>query len=66
MGPEGVGCPVDCAVGIGADDWPIVLPAHRLKVNDAAVRSVGLEVDEPAFAIRRFDIAALVRAVDVG
>ena len=62
----GNGLPRGFIFMIGADDGPIVAPAHGLEVHDAAVRSVGLEVNEPAFALGSFDITALMRTVDVG
>ena len=65
-GAGGDGLPGGCSVGIVADNGPVVLPADRLEVNDAAVRAIGLEVNEPAFAIGGFDITALMRAVDAG
>ena len=52
------------AVRIGADHRPVVLPGHRLQVDDAPVRAAVLEVQEPRFARRRVDPRALVRAVD--
>src|ERR1039458_324216 len=54
------------ALRIGANYRPVIIPMHRLKVNDPAVRSVGLEVHEPSLAVRRFYITALMRTVDVG
>src|SRR5581483_8729320 len=49
-----------------AHQGPIVFPADGLHVNDAAVSAAGLKVQEPAFMVRSFDVAALVRAVDGG
>ena len=65
IGPEGMGCP-SVSRRIVADYRPIILPAHRLQMNDAAVRAVGLKVNEPSLAVRRFDVAALMRTVDPG
>src|ERR1039458_9057065 len=53
-------------VRIGADHRPIIVPAHRLKVNDAPVRAVGLEMNKPSFTFRRFHIPPLMRTVDIG
>ena len=54
------------AIGIGADNGPIVPPTHGLEMHDAAVGAVGLKVYKPALTIGSFDITALVRSVDLG
>src|ERR1700684_4022198 len=54
------------AVWIFADHGPIVIPAHRLQMNNPAVPSIGLKVNEPALAVRAFDIRSLMGSVDVG
>ena len=51
------------AVLLHADEGPVVLPAHGLKVEDAAHRSHILEVDEEAPTVLQLHPAALVRAV---
>ena len=55
-----------CAILSIADDRPVILPADRLEVNNAAVRAIGLEVHEPALPIRRFHVPSLVRSIDPG
>jgi len=35
------------AIIIDADDWPILLPPHRLKMNNSPIGSAILEVHEP-------------------
>src|SRR5690348_6519751 len=54
------------AVAIFAHDGPIIAPAHRLKVNDPSMGSVGLKVNEPALPVWSFDVGSLMRSVDRG
>src|SRR5687768_11104483 len=49
-----------------SDERPVVHPAHGLQVHDAAVGTGAVEVREPGIAIRRFDVATLVRSLHPG